>query len=260
MSMQRLADRIAGLERKFASTADRATALMRKAETVANSASIPGLEHTRVAGRPPQIVEVKDLERLGTAGGRTFFAYRDGELRADVEVTAEATNDSLPAHRLIIHSTERVAKRIVEDPGQDEWSKSVRRTIDAHSRDRFWRATILPSGSYAAAVQSDRATEARKRLRPELVRLLSPHGMPLGRDSLDWYTRQGIEFRIEHDALTYRTDRGRLDPATRAIIRDQAPLIRGWVSGKPLACYGCTAEAVVLLEPSATPTCDSHAA
>ena len=163
MTTQGLTDRITGLARKVASTASSATTLERTANIADNTRTIPGLTHTRVASTEPLIVEAKDLERLGTAGGRSFFVYRDGEVRADVEVPVDATNDSLPAHRLILHSTERVAKRIVEDPGDGEWAKSVRRTIEAHTRDHYWRCTVLPAGSYEAARRRDEAHPPRQR-------------------------------------------------------------------------------------------------
>ena len=252
---RRIAERLSGLE-------ERASALDRLVTVASNTSTIPGLQHTRPTPRSAEIVEVKDLERLGTAGGRTYFAYRDGlEIRVDVAVAAEATNDSLPPNRLILHSTERVAKKIVEDVGADEWSPSVRRTIDAHTVHRYWRATIMRGGSYAAAVKSDAGLAARKLPRPEPVRVAVPHAMPVGRAMIGWLERKhGIALSVEHGVLLVHADRGSIDSVNRALIRDYREMLTGWVSGKPLPCYRCAAEAVALIEPSYTPTCAEHSA
>ena len=118
---------------------------------------ITGRADAMVAPRPPVILEAAELEPLGVAGRRSWYRHGDGELRVDTEVGAEATSDSLPAGRVIVHRVERVADQTVEtgDP------KQPRKLIKGHRLDRYYRASLVPPGAHAAALAHD----ARRRPR-----------------------------------------------------------------------------------------------
>jgi hypothetical protein len=64
--------------------------------------------------------------------------------------------------------------------------------------------------------------------------------------------------------LGYTVAGGQLPDALRAIIRDAAPLLLGYVSGSPLLCAyrhpgkGPAPEAVSLTEPAGLPACAAH--
>jgi hypothetical protein len=66
--------------------------------------------------------------------------------------------------------------------------------------------------------------------------------------------------------LGYTVAGGQLPDALRAIIRDAAPLLLGYVSGSPLLCVyrhpgkGPAPEAVSLTEPAGLPACADHLA
>jgi hypothetical protein len=162
MTMKQLAQQ---LERQAASIAS----AVAKAEIGPNTASVPGLAYAPASGAPTPIIALAETHKLGTAARKSYLThanYAGRELRVDMEVSSEATGDSLPPNRVILHATERVAKRIVEDAGDHEWSASKRRTIDAHTVSRFWRATVVPSGSYQAAKARDAAAAARRGPKP----------------------------------------------------------------------------------------------
>jgi hypothetical protein len=118
--------------------------------------------------RPATIVEAKDLQQLGFAVGRTWYAYPPGELRIDAEVPSLALHDNLPPDRLIVHAVEQLPEQTVDeaDPAKP-WRKSERKHLPAQAVDRYWRATLLETGSYVQAVERDRAAQARNQARAD---------------------------------------------------------------------------------------------
>ena len=152
MTIQRLANRITGLERKV--------------EIAQNTSTIPGVEHVRAVPRAPVVLEANKLQKLGGAAGRSWFAGDDGsEIRVDVEMPALALNDSLPPHRVVLHQRSRVAERTIEegDP-QKPWQKGNRKVVRGYDQDRYWRCALMPAGSFAAALERDKAQPARRPL------------------------------------------------------------------------------------------------
>jgi hypothetical protein len=157
MTFQRLANRLRGLEQT-------ATTLDRMVTLAANTSEIPGLEHTRAVPRASVILEADKLQRLGTAARRTWFGRDDGsEIRVDVEVPQVVLNDSLPPTRVLLQRREHVPERRIDegDPAKP-WQKGNRRVVRGHYQDRYWRCTLMPAGSFAAALERD----AAKSLRP----------------------------------------------------------------------------------------------
>ena len=123
---------------------------------------IPGVEHVRTVARAPVIIEADKLQKLGTAAGRSWFARDDGtEVRVDVEIPALALNDSFPRSRIVLHQVERVPDRsmIVGRPGE----KGSRKVERGHDLERWWKSTIVPAGTFAAALARDKAQPARSR-------------------------------------------------------------------------------------------------
>ena len=121
---------------------------------------IPGVQHVRTAPRAPLILKADALQKLGSAAGRTWFARDDGsEVRVDVEIPALALNDSFPQNRVVLHQVERVPDRsmIVGRPGE----KGSRKVVRGHDIDRYWKCTVMPAGSFAAAHERDKAQPVR---------------------------------------------------------------------------------------------------
>jgi hypothetical protein len=206
------------------------------------------------------VVELRDLTKLGTALGRSYFAYEGGrELRTDLQLLPIQVNDLLAANQVLIHSQRQVAETIEEIPGKNEFAPVKRRRVPGDVVDVHWRATIVEVGSFAAALAKEQADDARARPRPQPVQLDRLHG-PAGRDMIGWLERKGITLKIERGDLLAITDRGGMMPAYRDLVHEWTPLLTGWLSGKPVACYRCEQEAVTLLEPAATPACAEHAA
>jgi hypothetical protein len=161
--IQDVGNRIAGLERQVADSA----AKVARVEQSVNTVSIPGLAYVASAPRLPTILEVADLAKLGTAAGRTWFAWEGHELRVDVEGGPELTGDNLPANRIILHATERVPDQTVDtgDPATP-WRKGQRKLVRGHEFDRYWRCTVMPSGSFAVAQARDATRVARRNAAP----------------------------------------------------------------------------------------------
>jgi hypothetical protein len=208
----------------------------------------------------PVVLELRELQKLGSALGRSYFAHEGGrELRADLQLLPIQVNDLLAPNQVLIHSRRQIPETIEEIPGKNEFAPVKRRRVPGDVVDVHWRATIVAAGSYAAALAKEQADDARARPRPQPVQLDRLHG-PAGRDMIGWLERKGITLRIERDRLLAMTDRGGMMPAYRDLIREWSPLLTGWVSGNPVSCYRCEQEAVTLLEPLATPACAEHAA
>jgi hypothetical protein len=139
------------------------SALDRHVEIAENTATIPGVEHVKTRPRAPVILQADKLRKLGTAGRRSWFSRDDGsEIRVDVEPLAVALNDSLPPHRVLLHKVERIAERTIEegDP-QKPWQKGSRKVVRGYDQDRYWRCTLMPAGSFASALERDKAQPAR---------------------------------------------------------------------------------------------------
>jgi hypothetical protein len=218
-----------------------------------------GITSSAPLPRDPVVLELGDLQKLGTALGRSYFAYEGRELRADLQLLPIQVNDLLAANQVLIHSRRQVAETIEEIPGKNEFAPVKRRRVAGSEVDVHWRATIVEVGSFAAALAKEQADDARARPRPQPVQLDRLHG-PAGRDMIGWLERKGITLKIERDHLLAITDRGGMMPAYRDLVHQWTPLLTGWLSGKPVACYRCEQEAVTLLEPAATPACAEHAA
>ena len=126
-------------------------------------AEIPGVQHVRSVPRAPLILEADKLHKLGSAAGRTWFARDDGtEVRVDVEIPALALNDSFPPSRVVLHRVEQVPERTIDEGDPDRpWQKGSRKVVRGHDIDRYWKCTVMPTGSFAAAHERDKAQPVR---------------------------------------------------------------------------------------------------
>jgi hypothetical protein len=246
---------------------------LRGLERAANTAQIPGLGYappvleaypsSPVEMRDSVILEPADMTKLGRALRHDYFShpkYPDREIRIDSEVVSIALGDLLRVDKVLIHAVRKIDQKVEEErPEGKEFAPVRRRVIPSVEVDVHWKASVVPAGTLADAQRKEAAAEARKRPRPEPIRVhLAPH-MPSGRGMLAWLAKQGIGLAVEHGLLIVSADRGRLDARARQAIRDCAPPLLGWLTNQPVACYRGDAEAVTLLEPGTTPACAAHA-
>jgi cytosine/adenosine deaminase-related metal-dependent hydrolase len=87
----------------------------------------------------------------------------------------------------------------------------------------------------------------------------SPPTKPRGSKIIEWLARRGIDLAIEHGALIVRTDLGRIAPSQREAIEAIRPLLVGWLTGRPVACYADPDAAAVTMLLGGTPACAEHA-
>lgn len=110
----------------------------------------------------PRILELESLTKLGVAGHRSWYAWQERELRIDVEVPPVALNDSLGDGKVVVHVVEEVPERMVDEADPERpWAKGQRTMQPARQVDRYFRASVLPAGSYREAVERDQAAASR---------------------------------------------------------------------------------------------------
>lgn len=62
---------------------------------------------------------------------------------------------------MVIHHSEWVEEQTVEEKGEHAWSRSKRKRVPGYQVDAYFRATVLPRGSFSKAQERDTAAEAR---------------------------------------------------------------------------------------------------
>jgi hypothetical protein len=79
-----------------------------------------------------------------------------------------------------------------------------------------------------------------------------------GRAVLAWVQSKGIRLGVVGGRLLASSSGGAIATDVRAVLRQYRELLRGWVSGRPVGCTYCSAEATTLAEPDDAPLCDEH--
>jgi hypothetical protein len=214
----------------------------------------PGLPDE--AREPTPTIEMADLEPLGPVFGWSFMRQdAEHEVRLDAEILPAALNDRLAEGRVFVHEVVPV-KGEIKSLG-DRLVPSLDHTID-----RYFRATIVPTGTYAREHRRWEQAEAARK--PHRLPVLSdrPVDWPLGRELLPWLARKGIECAMVDGRLVATAVRRPLVlPQLAAAIDSHAPLIVGWLTNAPVPCFRtkCNAEAATVLLGGA-PACQEHAA
>lgn len=130
--------------------------------------TLPGQSSAPSSATPATVVELDKLKALGRALGSTWYAWGDRELRV---TTLAEPGDAPQPNTVLIHEQRRIAEQVTEipDPAAPT-TRTVKRLVPATTTDDYYRASIVPAGSFQAALQHDAARRSRAANRSDPAR------------------------------------------------------------------------------------------